>query len=255
MKTRTAAGVLCIAAALATTVALISLAGLPIWLAVIGTASGAAVIGHYLWELSTAWERVRKIEARDVVEPTTRRVDDDEWWEHRWELGRAFRHKDHEAVIAGLSDPSGDLRRLAARYLGRLRSRQARAALEGLLADRDPFVRSASATALGRIGMTESVPRLLEVAELDHDSFVRMWAIESIRRIDDADAVPRLIALLDDDDTGIKMCVIAALRRLGDRRALRPLQRLAQSESFPVRLACRRAAVSLRIFHRRPTTR
>lgn len=178
----------------------------------------------------------------------------DEWWERRWALKRAYQLKDHKALIEGLEDPHLELRRIAARYLGRLRSRPAREALERRLADEDRFVRSASVRALGRIRMSESVPRLLEAAESDRVVFVRTWAIESLREIDDTSAVPGLIRLLDDDELRVRMCAIVALRRLRDRRALPALRRHARSDSLFARLACWRAVAQLHVLHRGPAT-
>lgn len=152
------------------------------------------------------------------------------------------------AQLARITDPDPLVRQDAARRLGSLDSSGA-TALVAALGDREWRVRAAAAESLGQLGHRQAVFPLCQ--QLSHSrSEVRRAAITALESIGDGDATASLIMALDDERDGETRRMIArALGRLGDDRALAPLQRLTGDPHWAVRREA--AAAAERLIKRR----
>lgn len=118
-----------------------------------------------------------------------------------------------------LADVDPDLRAAAASALGKLGSTAAFAvaSLADALGDRDPRVRRAAAWALGDVGVgaAEAVPALIDALS-DGDGRVRWRAVRALRAIGPAAAlaVPELSRALTDEDDRVRQWASTALADL-----------------------------------------
>lgn len=118
-----------------------------------------------------------------------------------------------------LADVDPDLRAAAASALGKLGSTAAFAvaSLADALGDRDPRVRRAAAWALGDVGVgaAEAVPALIDALS-DGDGRVRWRAVRALRAIGPAAAlaVPELSRALTDEDDRVRQWAATALADL-----------------------------------------
>ncbi len=134
----------------------------------------------------------------------------------------AKRRGDVDFLIAALRDP--EHRTGVAESLADMGAVAAIPPLIRLLDAADPHVRSTAARALGRLGASEALIRLREIALEDEEAFVRAWAIDALGHLGDARAVDFLLPLLRDDSARVRGATALALGQLGDLRALEPLQ-------------------------------
>ncbi len=122
-------------------------------------------------------------------------------------------------LARALARPDADARRKAARLLGRIKSRQAVAALAVRLTDDVAGVRQAAAWALGEIEDARALPGLAEAALRDRDAAVREAAIAALGAIGYPASAGFLLDLIPNPDHGA--AAVRALARLligGSRR-------------------------------------
>ena len=98
----------------------------------------------------------------------------------------AAERRDIDFLIGALPDPPPLVRAAAAGYLGDLGARRAVPALLRNLNANNDFVRSASVTALGKIGDPSVIPQLREIAVGDEAASVRMIGMNSLALLNDA---------------------------------------------------------------------
>ena len=117
------------------------------------------------------------------------------------------------------------------------------------LGDQDGRVRKAAASAIGRFGLADMQPQLLQRTTDDSDGSVRAAALRSLTKLGDASVEPVARKALTDDHLGVRLAALAALaQRPKANRAL--LQQLAHaSDSF---LALRAAVVARRLGYEVP---
>lgn len=142
--------------------------------------------------------------------------------------GNARRDADTRLKVSGksaadwasaLADLDPDVRAAAASALGKLGSTAAFAvsSLAAALGDRDPRVRRAAAWALGDVGpgAAEAVPALIDALS-DGDGRVRWRAVRALRAIGPAAAlaVPELSRALTDEDDRVRQWAATALADL-----------------------------------------
>jgi len=139
----------------------------------------------------------------------------------------------------------------AAEALGRTRAPGARESLEKALATKDSWaetIRAACVRGLGALASEEALPTLFARLQWGQHARVRTAAAMALAfvgsRIGMRDAVrERLEERIDDRDFRVQMAAIAALRTLGDERAVPALRRGAdQATDGRVKRACRGAA-------------
>src|SRR5699024_3936698 len=108
----------------------------------------------------------------------------------------------------------------ASKVAGDLRDSAAGAALEGLLADPSPRVRSLAATALGKVGHRQAVAALMRVLRenADADPFLRHAAVFGLAGCAEA---PALATLATNPDRSVRLGALLALRRLGSPEVAR----------------------------------
>ncbi|MFO1156126.1 MAG: HEAT repeat domain-containing protein [Rhodospirillales bacterium] len=117
------------------------------------------------------------------------------------------------AFIAALGDKNGDIRKAAARSLGKIGDARAVEPLTATLQDDDWNVRSAAAEALADIG--SPAVSLLIATLRNRDPQVRKAAAETLGKIVDARAAEPLIAALRDDDWDVQSTAAQALGKIG----------------------------------------
>jgi len=140
--------------------------------------------------------------------------------------------KDVPGLVAALSDPSSEVRRLAAEALGKAGNPAAALPLLKELDDKDVYARKAAAEALGLAlekapagtpGRTEAVDALIRLLG-DPDYGVRYNSVEGLSRLRSQRAVPALAAALEKDtDENVRGHAAWALGQTGDRAAVEPL--------------------------------
>ena len=207
-------------------------------------AAAAAALG----EVRTPAARDALLEAlRDVKHPKARRA----------VVAALGLFRDDAAVAAALrgvverGDASIFVEGEAAEALGRTRAPGARAVLEASLTKKPSWadtVRAACVRGLGHLADEAVVPTLLGETAWGRHARVRTAAALALAevgaRLVVRDAVrERLEQLVDDRDFRVQMAGIAALRALGDERAVPTLRRGAdQATDGRVKRACRAAA-------------
>ncbi|MEK6700428.1 MAG: HEAT repeat domain-containing protein [Nitrospirota bacterium] len=169
---------------------------------------------------------------------------------------QALKHVDGNRVrllLKHLQDDNALVRRAIAKVLGETVSREAEAALIGLLADENGHVRSAAAEALGRLGSRKAVEPLLRLLEDEYES-VQESAIHALADIGDDSVLDGLVKeftahaaslrknivlvvgrfstekaadaltfALKDEEPEVRKAVVQAFGHLGGVRAVRPL--------------------------------
>lgn len=154
------------------------------------------------------------------------------------------------AQLARITDPDPLMRADAASKLGALNGADTASALLNALNDREWRVRAAAAGSLGQLAerrATIPLCRLLGESRLE----VRRAAVISLEQIGDVEATAMLLITLDTErDAETRRLIARALGRIGDRRALRPLQQLTGDKHWAVR---REAAASVQRLIERTT--
>ncbi len=88
--------------------------------------------------------------------------------------------------------------------------------LTRLLVDADPRIRRRAALGIGRVGLPDGVPRLVEALR-DSDPDVRETVCFALGLLRDPGAVPPLVAALGDQRAGVQGRAAEALGSIGDR--------------------------------------
>jgi HEAT repeat protein len=172
--------------------------------------------------------------------------------------GTLVKFKAVDTLIEALKSSDANARERAASALGKLEDKQATRPLIALLSDRESRVRQSAAEALGKLGDKEAVEPLIALLA-DRETNVRRAAVEALDKLGDDRAVKPLAALLADKDSNLRSTArealvkleavdvliealkqsnpvarieaARALGRLGDRKAIEPLNNLLQTET------------------------
>jgi len=130
----------------------------------------------------------------------------------------------------------------AADALGRIGDSRAVARLLRALQDPAMTVRRASMIALLRLEAMNAVPRIVRLLE-DESGGVRVMAAAVLGKFEDPRAVPALVRALGDPQWYVRQASATALGEIGDRRAVRALE---QANHDPRKSVARAAAAALR---------
>jgi HEAT repeat protein/cyclophilin family peptidyl-prolyl cis-trans isomerase len=122
-----------------------------------------------------------------------------------------------DALEEALADPRAELRSAAATAAGRIGGARALAALQKLVADKDPVVRGAAVYALGLTGEVSSIPVLGDAAG-DEDSRVRTSVARALGMLETSEAAHLLNVLLEDEDPDVIEAAALSVARLPDPR-------------------------------------
>ncbi|MFX1475277.1 MAG: HEAT repeat domain-containing protein [Promethearchaeota archaeon] len=133
-------------------------------------------------------------------------------------------------LIALLKHERADVRKRAAKALGRLHDTQAlEPLLDVLQKDEEEIVRSRAAWALGELRDRMAVDALIIALEEDEDS-VRVKAAEALGALRDPKGVDVLIGGLESIDWTLRLMSAWSLGMIGDPRALKPLKKALKVE-------------------------
>ncbi len=130
----------------------------------------------------------------------------------------------------------------AADALGRIGDSRAVARLLRALEDPAMTVRRASMVALLRLEAMNAVPRIARLLE-DESGGVRVIAAAVLGRFEDPRAVPALVRALGDAQWYVRQASATALGQIGDRRAIPALEKATRDSRKSV---ARAAAAALR---------
>jgi len=131
----------------------------------------------------------------------------------------------------------------AADALGRIGDSRAVARLLRALEDPAMTVRRASIVALLRLEAMNAVPRIARRLEEDQSGGVRVIAAGVLGKFEDPRAVPALVRALGDVQWYVRQAAATALGQIGDRRAIAALEKATRD---PRKSVARAAAAALR---------
>jgi HEAT repeat protein len=134
-----------------------------------------------------------------------------------------------EGLIKALEHKDPNVRKAAAKALGRIGDKRAVEPLIKALSDSDWEVRAAAAKALGKLGDLRAVEPLITALK-DETIAVRECAAEALGKIGDSRAVEPLISALKDEFWAVRKAAVDALAKIGDARAFEPLSSLCRKE-------------------------
>lgn len=131
--------------------------------------------------------------------------------------------------ISELGHPEVEVQQRARRVLEYLGPEAFDACTEALAKSENPRVRRWAANILGARGR-RAVEALRQAFRNDPDPLVREYAAGSLGNTRSPKAIPALVEALNDPDQSVRWHAILSLRRVGDRRALKPLAALFESD-------------------------
>ncbi len=138
-------------------------------------------------------------------------------------LGKIGNSAATTALVEALSDPDSQVREYSAWALGQIGedlNDTAAVRLAGALGDEHPAVKQAAAQALGKIGSRPPVIAILTQALTVGERSSRRAVVEALTQLEAKKAFPVLRKALTDPDPAVRQGALAALGELGDRRAL-----------------------------------
>jgi HEAT repeat protein len=144
------------------------------------------------------------------------------------DLTRASKAGDTNALRDALRDP--ELRWAAAGFLADNSCDEAVPEIARLLDASDDRARRPAIQALGRLGATEHVARISEIARSDGSALNRLWAIDALGRLGGTPEREYLIALLRDPTFDVRRAAVVGLGHLGDPAAAEPVREARRSE-------------------------
>ena len=128
--------------------------------------------------------------------------------------------------------------RIVALVAGSLELEEARPALEKTLKHRDPFTAAAAAAALGKIGVTPSVDKLIAVLEkgkVRKDPRFRATALDVLATSDDERALAFLLEVAGSEDRALKAIVMGSLISTDSPEALQAVLAALEDTNVSVR--------------------
>lgn len=138
-------------------------------------------------------------------------------------------------------DRSEEVRRVAARALGRMGDARGIRAL--IIALEEPRVLSQGTVGLAMVRMGPAAAPALREALSSDDASVRAMAADVLGHLGDTGAVGRLVATVQDDEVSVRLAVAAALRRIGSPQARPALAHAAITDDEPAVRAAATAAL------------
>lgn len=132
-------------------------------------------------------------------------------------------------LIGLLDSEEYEVRKSAARLLGRLKISESIPELITLLNDEVSMVRNAAVIALGEINATAAIPAI-QILLNDNEAYVRASATEALVKLGVREAIPELIKILENSGYGNRDWIIRRLPTLGVRESVPVLARLLETE-------------------------
>lgn len=150
---------------------------------------------------------------------------------------RLGERSDPSLVAGSLADESWRVRREAADAIARSTDEHAVTTLIAAIRERhqDPATLNASLTALANSAADVVGPVAALLDDDDHD--VRVYAALALGLLGDSRAVPKLVERLTDPDDNVRFHVLEALGRIGDRSAADAVAAVAETRDFAVAFA------------------
>ncbi|NOZ20604.1 MAG: hypothetical protein GXP25_05895 [Planctomycetes bacterium] len=158
--------------------------------------------------------------------------------------------------MLGSDDPG--MRRLAVHSLANCRGGRAENAVLFAVDDPDPAVRKEAILALGNMGDSQLVPKIMGgleretspeiIGETDprKDPSLKSWAVGALLRLADESCREVFVGYLDHERPEIRAIAICVLAKIGDPSVLPPVRQQLDKEDLPVQRAAIEALGSLR---------
>ncbi len=174
--------------------------------------------------------------AINALGTTLRGQDEDAAMLALWALHRIDLPESRAAVRSQLAEFRASLRQVAARCVGESRDPAAAASLMALLTDEHPSVRRAAAEALGRCGVPDATPKLLDAVAAAIDRAEEHAAIYALIEIAD---VPALASGVRHPQPAASRAALLALDQVAPQAVVRDdvLALLGSSDPLTVRTA------------------
>ena len=146
-----------------------------------------------------------------------------------------------DSAFEALQSGKPEERAEAIKYLGDERYAPAVPYLAQLVEEADPGTRYLAAQALGKIGdeAESAVPSLLIALRAD-DMYLRMAVTGAFIKIGDP-SVPGLVKALFDKNKAVRRASAKALGKIGNKRAITPLEVAVKDSDPTVRKVCQEA--------------
>ena len=140
------------------------------------------------------------------------------------------------ALIARLDDENAEVRKAAARSLGKLKDSRAIPGLIAALKDRDARVRAAAAESLAEFEDARAIAPLTDLLD-DQSTEVKQTALEALSHFEDNLPSAPIVRLLGDPDADVRQNAAHLAGKLHDRSITGALAKLVGDPSAEVRRA------------------
>ncbi|HKV39232.1 MAG TPA: HEAT repeat domain-containing protein [Blastocatellia bacterium] len=134
------------------------------------------------------------------------------------------------SLIAALADSRPSVRMLSAQALGDIRPIDAVPALIQAVSNVNSGDRAEAIDALGKIGDVRAVEPIIQAMQ-GGSTNIRRRAVQALALLPDPRVEPVLLAALADQDEGVRQTAAIGLGEIGDERAVKPLEQLADNDA------------------------
>ena len=143
------------------------------------------------------------------------------------------------------ADPDPQVRRAAARALGRSKNKEVFDLLLSLIHDENSDVRGAAAQAMGSQRNEKADDVLIEVLEKDKSGTVRGKAVQGLGRLGTEQARDKVLGCLKSEQADIRSSAAVALGRSKDKKSIEPLIAALLDPDYKVRNAASKSLARL----------
>lgn len=139
-----------------------------------------------------------------------------------------------DTIIGALSDPDVITRRSAAKAASEIIKNPPLGPLLKAVNDEDPEVRDYAVQALGKTGSPEAVQPLINIMKSDVVDNVKNSAAKSLEKIGTPAVEPLIVLLEKTKDVETLIRIVQALGDIGDKSAVKPMERVYNQASNPL---------------------
>lgn len=190
-----------------------------------------------LYVRSMSIQALSQIGDKKAVEPLKQRLQDPSKLiqvEVAAALHRMGQMNPTNVIISALKDESIETRRAAAKAVSEIVENPPLGDMLRVLKDTDAGVRNYAALAIGKTRSPEAIQPLLKALQNDADDQVKASAAKSLEMIGKPAVAPLIGAMEGTKDMGIVIRIAHILGNLGDKRAIKPMEKVYNGATNPV---------------------